>query len=642
MKQIDDALTRLIHQVYTENNLNEEVPAEENVVDERNLVSKTYESSVSDEESSDESSDTDNFIEDNQSVFYDSDYSKKIHKTDNNLDNETLETNLNQKQTKTINFKNEYNHYVAIKSNETESDQINDDDIKQMTSTIIKSSLQLRERKHNDMLAFCWLWDFAGQKDFYATHQVFLSNCAVYLLVTDSLDFTTTEKPGINFEDSTQYVRFWFDAIHCYWSTTKRGQLDPPIIVVCTNEDKFKDSSERQKRREQFQENLSKVLKNQKKKRHLRNIYFVSNTEDDDDVFDEIRNGISREAMDMTDWGRTCPLKWLLFQQVLGKLKESGVSISTTTKLFEIANHDDIGITKDEEFKLCLQYCHDNGTVIYFDEENLQDHVILDPKWLVDAFRCLVSDKIETVIKISDHWQKLTETGELTEKLITDLFKKEPKLHFLENKSHLLEVMKRFDILVNLKNSSALYMPCMMKPCTFEEVRKQFIDESQSFYRTSWLCLDFRFLPPAFFNHILAWYIKQYSVSVITEKGTRNVRKALYRQIGVFNLDLSGCEQFVVCEGPNVIALQVWNSRISDKTYGDLRKKLCKFVDSLLNRYRLKITFTKSFKCKDGDFTINRQKMNILLTKYYRCLEHKTNHISEDLVQPWYVREEIR
>ncbi|CAG2192036.1 unnamed protein product [Mytilus edulis] len=165
---------------------------------------------------------------------------QKIHKTDNNLDNETPETNLNQKQTKTINFQNEYNHYVAIKSNETESDRVNADDINQMTSTIIKSSLQLNERKHNDMLAFCWLWDFAGQKDFYATHQVFLSNCAVYLLVTDSLDFTTTEEPGINFEDSTQYVRFWFDAIHCYWSTTKRGQLDPPIIVVCTNEDKFK------------------------------------------------------------------------------------------------------------------------------------------------------------------------------------------------------------------------------------------------------------------------------------------------------------------------------------------------------------------------------------------------------------------
>lgn len=33
--------------------------------------------------------------------------------------------------------------------------------------------------------ALCGLWDFAGQKEFYATHQVFLTSCAVYLLVVD-------------------------------------------------------------------------------------------------------------------------------------------------------------------------------------------------------------------------------------------------------------------------------------------------------------------------------------------------------------------------------------------------------------------------------------------------------------------------
>lgn len=34
-------------------------------------------------------------------------------------------------------------------------------------------------------LADVGFWDFAGQKEFYATHQVFLSRNAVYLLVTD-------------------------------------------------------------------------------------------------------------------------------------------------------------------------------------------------------------------------------------------------------------------------------------------------------------------------------------------------------------------------------------------------------------------------------------------------------------------------
>ncbi|XP_052074212.1 probable serine/threonine-protein kinase pats1 [Mytilus californianus] len=485
--------------------------------------------------------------------------------------------------------------------------------------------------------AFCWLWEFAGQKDFYAIHQVFLSNCAVFLLVIDSLKFTTSDNIGTDIEDLGQYVSFWFDAIHCYRSTSTyyNYQLDPPIIVVCTKEDKFKEPLERQKREFKLQEYLENVLEDRFQEKHLRRVYCVSNTEDLDDVFEKIRNDLSRQIINMKALGRVCPLNWFLFQKVLGRLMESGVPISTTTQLFQIAKHEDIGITNDEEFKLCLQHCHENGIVIYFEEENLKDVVILDPKWLADAFRCPMFDKTENLSNVSDHVRTLTETGELTESLIYDLFTKEPKLKLLENKTHLLEVMKRFDIIVNLKNSTALYMPCMMKSCPFEEFRKQFFDSRQSFYKTSWFCLQFQFLPPDFFNHILAWYIKQYSVSMFLEKGTRNEMKALYRQIGVFDLDLSGWEKLVVCEGPNVIALQVWNSRNSCQTYGKLRTDLVEFVYRLRHRYKLKIKFIKTFKCKDGDFKTKRQNLNDLISFHYQCLEHKTLHVSNHLVEPW-------
>ncbi|CAG2207988.1 unnamed protein product [Mytilus edulis] len=36
--------------------------------------------------------------------------------------------------------------------------------------------------------ALCGLWDFAGQKEFYATHQAFLTSTAIYLLVADIAD----------------------------------------------------------------------------------------------------------------------------------------------------------------------------------------------------------------------------------------------------------------------------------------------------------------------------------------------------------------------------------------------------------------------------------------------------------------------
>ena len=36
-----------------------------------------------------------------------------------------------------------------------------------------------------EYFADCAVWDFAGQKEFYATHQTFLTNCAIYLLTAD-------------------------------------------------------------------------------------------------------------------------------------------------------------------------------------------------------------------------------------------------------------------------------------------------------------------------------------------------------------------------------------------------------------------------------------------------------------------------
>lgn len=48
----------------------------------------------------------------------------------------------------------------------------------------------LLEVKKNDKtssedLVQCGLWDFAGQKDYYVTHQTFLTSNAIYLIVTD-------------------------------------------------------------------------------------------------------------------------------------------------------------------------------------------------------------------------------------------------------------------------------------------------------------------------------------------------------------------------------------------------------------------------------------------------------------------------
>ncbi|CAG2207852.1 unnamed protein product [Mytilus edulis] len=49
-------------------------------------------------------------------------------------------------------------------------------------------SKRFTSKQSSNHYALCGLWDFAGQKEFYATHQAFLTNSAVYLVVADMAD----------------------------------------------------------------------------------------------------------------------------------------------------------------------------------------------------------------------------------------------------------------------------------------------------------------------------------------------------------------------------------------------------------------------------------------------------------------------
>ncbi|XP_076086764.1 uncharacterized protein LOC143057346 [Mytilus galloprovincialis] len=103
--------------------------------------------------------------------------------------------------------------------------------------------------------ARCGLWDFAGQKEFYCTHQAFLTSSAIYLVVVDmKTDFVTEQKKHYTTEDDISslsdlqeedYVGFWFDSIHCYRTVDPQdgeASMDPPVVVVFTGKDRYDQS----------------------------------------------------------------------------------------------------------------------------------------------------------------------------------------------------------------------------------------------------------------------------------------------------------------------------------------------------------------------------------------------------------------
>ncbi|CAM9290372.1 unnamed protein product, partial [Hapterophycus canaliculatus] len=59
------------------------------------------------------------------------------------------------------------------------------------------------------------VWDFAGQADYYASHQLFLTEGALFLLVVDLRKFfTELESDADNFTDTGRCVYWWLDMLH--------------------------------------------------------------------------------------------------------------------------------------------------------------------------------------------------------------------------------------------------------------------------------------------------------------------------------------------------------------------------------------------------------------------------------------------
>ncbi|XP_052097430.1 uncharacterized protein LOC127732432 [Mytilus californianus] len=194
--------------------------------------------------------------------------------------------------------------------------------------------------------------------------------------------------------------------------------------------------------------------------------------------------------------------------------------------------------------------------------------------------------------------------------------------------------MEKLDILVKIENSSYYIMPSMMPPSTFDAVCEKIGILTNKCKRTSWLCFKFEFLPPSFFNHLSAWFIRKYNPSKL-DSGI-----ALYRGICMFDIEASGGKKIMVTMSSDTIALQVVSFSEQHEglrsTCSDIFSGVTQLITNIKERYKVKISFKLHFKCSDGYYfkdTFEYEKLTI--EKECFCIQHKQMHRSEQIYSPW-------
>ncbi|XP_077976934.1 uncharacterized protein LOC144432566 [Glandiceps talaboti] len=326
-------------------------------------------------------------------------------------------------------------------------------------------------------------WDFGGQSVFYTTHQVFLTNRAVYILVVDitkPLDSIVAPetRQGVYdvVEEQTKstikdYIHFWLNSIHAHASLSnyhysqqeeplsnissdQSVPSSPAVIIVATHKDQLIQvkNSTQEAMIKNFLKDLRKFLGCHVTAAHehvLPKIYVVDNshksrTGEEDPEMLSLKEQLSLVVRQQNWMGEERPIKWLRMEEKFKNLKEEGRKFIDLSVLEDVA--DNLGIKDKADMKIILQFYHDLGDIIYFNEPQLQDLVILDPQWLVDVFKSIITVKAyqDQDRQCRKYWDVLDSKGILDMRLVDSVW---CKLGLLEYKDILLDIMQRFDLI---------------------------------------------------------------------------------------------------------------------------------------------------------------------------------------------------
>ena len=374
-------------------------------------------------------------------------------------------------------------------------------------------------------------WDFAGQSVYYVTHPLFLTARAMFLLVYDlSLNPDDEAKPVLkqgvyeeseesyNIKTNFDYLDFWMRSVASLASGQAEGsRLEettsvklPPVFLVCTHADKPYGHGDPGK----LARKIFGYLKRKPYGAHLCDVFWIDNTSlsvnnSDCPEVVRLRQEIITVAKELPFINETIPINWLKFEKALQAKKEVGNKRISVETAKDIAKSD-CNIVDEKEFETLLNYLHDIRSLIHYEDTvQLNKLVVLEPQWLVDVFKKVITVKpYDPQEKEFLHlWRKLESTGVLDENLVAHVWG--PLFEDKETLESLIGIMERFSLLcpwpVHGSSNSQYLVPSMLMSCPTTELLE--LVESANI-PSLFVKFSNGEVPPAFFPRLVVQFIQ--------------------------------------------------------------------------------------------------------------------------------------
>ena len=348
--------------------------------------------------------------------------------------------------------------------------------------TLIKKLRHEVDKMGSEDDIYSVLWDFAGESVYYETHQLFLTSKAIYLLVYDLSRDAEESGPPVKkhgvygkveetfTKTNLDYLDFWMTTVSSQSSRTEDHDLYsastskvlpkrvPPVFLVCTHSDQpfgGKDPFELANKVYGFLETKSYGPQ------LCDDVFVVDNTksgmETECSEVQRLRESILDVAKELPHTREDIPIKWLRYEKALQVTLAEGHKWITIEHAKRIAS-EVCQIHEDQEFVTVLDFLHDQRILIHFDDAvELNKLVVLDPQWLIDVFKAVITVKPFHLQEkgFKDMWRTLEREGILEEKLLQHAWG--PIVEEHHTFESLIAIMEKFSLLCSWSSSDE---PC--------------------------------------------------------------------------------------------------------------------------------------------------------------------------------------
>ncbi|XP_062607057.1 uncharacterized protein LOC134268830, partial [Saccostrea cucullata] len=447
-----------------------------------------------------------------------------------------------------------------------------------------------KNESYNNIISF---FDFGGQYVFYASHQIYMRPEAFYILVVDisktfdeKVHKTESTEEEIEFAHMTffEYYIFWLKSIHAV-------SKEAPVILVATHaEEKSKDDIEA------FFDDFWKRMETMKELRsHLSHerkfaVKFPTSKNESLEKLDDIESCIVKLVKEQQQWGDEVPSSWIFWEYIIKELQSSKKVIEKEKLLIQGGQlPTEFQIDKDgmNDFLLFL---HSVCSVLYFPEEELNDIVILDVQWFVDAFKTILSDN--TLARSDDFFGEFTKfrkTGEISHELLIKIWEKQSeKVLFTSHEEKLLQYMQRLGLIaVRSGDEEKLryLVPCINKRtlnlAIFDKCRKSSI-----------LCFSMSEISTFEFHRLIIRCLQHWKIFVHAQE------ECIYHNAAFFKYKLY---IIAICICRNQIQLQLFvfkGDSVEEMIQSDVRSTVYSILESHFKERHISV----GYKCIQSTF----------------------------------------